>query len=101
MPPVGSEISRVVKTRLRERPGPSAGYAQAYGLCNVAFGAGAIAGPLGAGWVEGRWGWDTMCCFLGALAAVSALPMVGLMKRGPALGVQIGRYANRYFFSAG
>lgn len=79
MGPMGSEVSRIVRTRMKEDPdmfGPSSGYAQAFALYNVAFGAGSIVGPVWAAWLEDWTGWGTLCWSLALLSAVSVVPTV-------------------------
>lgn len=77
--PMGSEVSCVVRARMKTDPdmfGPSSGYAQAFALYNVAFGAGSIVGPVWAGWLEDWVGWGNMCWSLAVLSAVSVVPTV-------------------------
>lgn len=79
MGPMGSEVSRIVRKRMKEDPdmfGPSSGYAQAFALYNVAFGAGSIVGPVWAAWLEDLTGWRTMCWSLALLSAISVVPTV-------------------------
>lgn len=77
--PMGFEVSCIVRAQMKERPdmfGPSDGYAQAFALYNMAFGAGSIVGPVWAGWLEGWAGWATMCWGLAVLSAISVVPTV-------------------------
>ncbi|OJD35373.1 mfs general substrate transporter [Diplodia corticola] len=79
MPCVMAEITLVVAEKERAVPGrfgKMGAYAQAYGLFNMAWAAGALVGPIWAGYVKERAGWGTMGWSLGLLAAVSAVPAV-------------------------
>ncbi|EON68984.1 hypothetical protein W97_08242 [Coniosporium apollinis CBS 100218] len=78
MPPLMAEITYVVQAKERKRPGSfgeRGAYAQAYGLFNMAFAGGCLVGPIWAGLVRERAGWGTMGWSLGALSAVSAVPV--------------------------
>ena len=86
--PLMAEFTYIVEAKERQNPGlfgASGAYAQAYGLFNTAWAAGSLIGPLWAGNVRDRAGWGTMTWSLGALSAVSAIPILiytgGLITR--------------------
>ncbi|KAL3478656.1 major facilitator superfamily domain-containing protein [Aspergillus californicus] len=69
------EVSLVVEARERECPGifgDKGGTAQAYGLFNVAWSGGQVAGPLVAGWLVEWFGWGVMVCVFGGLGGAMA-----------------------------
>lgn len=76
--PLMAEISYAVTAKADKRPpgffGSGGAYAQAYGLFNMAFAGGSMAGPLLAGLVKQRAGWGTTTLVLACVSAVSALP---------------------------
>lgn len=81
MPPVMTEISKVVEAKERNMVvngekgwGKGGGVAQAFGLYNMAFAAGCLAGPLLAGFIVDEEGWGVMSWVLGLLSAVTAFP---------------------------
>lgn len=81
-PPVMSEISLIVEAKEQKallaglaRPfGKGGAYAQAYGLFNVAWSAGAMVGPFWAGFVNDGAGWGAVGWSLAILSGVSAVP---------------------------
>ncbi|KAF2091264.1 MFS general substrate transporter [Saccharata proteae CBS 121410] len=77
MPCVMAEITYVVRSKERTRPGlygEKGAYAQAYGLFNMAWAGGALVGPIWAGYVRDSAGWGTMAWSLGLLSGVTAVP---------------------------
>ncbi|KAI1746628.1 major facilitator superfamily domain-containing protein [Xylaria castorea] len=77
--PIFTEIVHIVIAKEKSQPGifgPGGVTAQAYGLYNVAFAAGTIAGPLFAGFVRERSGWGTMGWSLGLLSGATSIPVV-------------------------
>ena len=84
LPPVMAEISYVVSDISVRRPGifgERGAYAQGYGLFNMAFAGGMVAGPLWGGFVRERLGWAGMGWTLAVLAGGSAVP-VGVATGG-------------------
>ena len=86
--PIMAEFTVIVEAKERQQPGlfgASGAYAQAYGLFNTAWAAGYLVGPVWAGYVRDTAGWGTMTWSLGALSALSALPVMfytgGLITR--------------------
>lgn len=76
--PIFAEIIHIVNEKERQRPGvfgEAGATAQAYGLWNIAFAAGTIAGPLMAGYVKEYAGWGTMGWSIGALSAAVSIPV--------------------------
>jgi MFS family permease len=80
-PPIMAEISSVVEAKEKSmlasgRAGFGTGgaYAQAYGLFNMAFAGGCLAGPLLAGFIVEDKGWSVMALVLGILSAVTSIP---------------------------
>ena len=65
--PVMAEIAAVVEVEEGDKA-----YAQGFGLFNFAFGGGVIFGPLVAGFVEQKAGWNTLTVILGSLSGASA-----------------------------
>lgn len=61
--------------------GPKGAVAQGFGLQSMCQFAGVFFGPLGGGFVEYRFGWGVMSAVLGALAALTAMPMLWLGER--------------------
>ncbi|KAL4903162.1 hypothetical protein BDW74DRAFT_52941 [Aspergillus multicolor] len=77
------EVSRAVEDIERTCPGvfgEKGGTAQAYGLFNVAWSGGQVAGPLVSGWLVGRWGWGTMVSVFGVGSAVTAVVLLVTAK---------------------
>lgn len=78
--PLMAEITYAVEARAAKRPagfyGPSGAMAQAYGLFNMAFAGGSMAGPLLAGLVKDYAGWGTTTLVLGCVSLVSCVPCV-------------------------
>jgi MFS family permease len=83
LPALAAEVMHAVDEMERKQPGifgPNGACAQAYGLTNAGLGVGCILGPMGAGFVRVRWGWNTsVTCmaFASALTAVFLLPITG------------------------
>lgn len=76
--PIFAEIVHIVNEKERQRPGifgEAGATAQAYGLWNVAFAAGTIAGPLMAGYIKDYAGWETMGWSIGVLSAAVSIPV--------------------------
>lgn len=76
--PIFAEIVHIINEKERQRPGifgDSGATAQAYGLWNLAFAAGTIAGPLMAGYIRDHAGWGTMGWSIGVLSAVASVPV--------------------------
>lgn len=76
-----TEIALVVEEQENRRPGlfgASGAVAQGYALFNMSFSAGTLVGPLLAGAVRDRAGWDTMAWSLSLFAAVSLPPCLFL-----------------------
>lgn len=76
--PIFAEIVHIVHEKERQRGaifGEAGATAQAYGLWNVAFAAGTIAGPLMAGYIKEHAGWGTMGWSIGALSAATSIPV--------------------------
>ncbi|KAJ5149998.1 Tetracycline resistance protein TetA/multidrug resistance protein MdtG [Penicillium atrosanguineum] len=61
--------------------GSKGAVAQGFGLQSMCQFAGVFFGPLGGGFVEYRFGWGVMSAVLGALAALTAMPMLWLGER--------------------
>ena len=74
--PLFAEFAHVVDAweKKRNEEGGRGAHAQGYGLCNCAFAAGCLAGPLGAGFVRQKVGWEYVGLMFGLLSAVSAIP---------------------------
>lgn len=73
-----AEFTLIVESKQRQRPylfGPTGAYAQAYAIFNSAWAAGSIIGPLWAGFIQQKAGWETMTWTLGLLSVVSAVPI--------------------------
>ncbi|KAL2829217.1 major facilitator superfamily domain-containing protein [Aspergillus cavernicola] len=82
------EVSHVVEEMERRFPGilgEKGGTAQAYGLFNVAWSGGQVAGPLVAGWLVERFGWGVMVRVFGILGGGMAV-VLGVSARGVLLG---------------
>lgn len=77
MVPLTAEIIYSVSVEEKRHPGvfgERGAYAQAYGIWNCAFAAGALIGMLWGGFVRDKAGWSTMCWSLGVLSAVCVVP---------------------------
>ncbi|KAF7197772.1 putative MFS-type transporter C18.02 [Pseudocercospora fuligena] len=76
--PIMAEISYAVDAKAKRHPpgffGKNGAYAQAYGLFNMAWAAGAMIGPLLAGLVQESHGWPTATLILGCVSIFTALP---------------------------
>lgn len=76
--PMMAEITYAVEAKAANRPpgyfGKGGAYAQAYGLFNMSFAGGSMAGPLLAGLVRQQAGWGTTTLVLGCLSAFTAVP---------------------------
>ncbi|KAI9369318.1 major facilitator superfamily domain-containing protein [Aspergillus egyptiacus] len=82
------EVSQIVEEKERECPGifgKQGGTAQAYGLWNVAWSGGQVAGPLVAGWLAGKFGWGVMVSVMGGVSGITAAVLV-LQSQGLARG---------------
>ncbi|PYI27909.1 MFS general substrate transporter [Aspergillus indologenus CBS 114.80] len=82
MAPVIVEASYVVQEKEARNPhifGKGGAMALAYGILNVAFAAGTIAGPFFAGFIRESAGWATMTWALALVTGVSAVPVVLLL----------------------
>ncbi|PYH47998.1 MFS transporter [Aspergillus saccharolyticus JOP 1030-1] len=100
MPPVLVEASYIVQEKEEANPhvfGKGGAMALAYGILNVAFAAGTIAGPFFAGFIRESAGWGTMTWALALLAGVSGFPVLLLLggflfeKRGKGEEVEVPR----------
>ena len=72
-----TEVSQVVGEYEDEHPGAfgeKSPVAQAYALFNMAFAGGQLLGPIVAGGIRVRAGWDIMTLVLGLLCGVTAIP---------------------------
>ncbi|RDW79270.1 MFS transporter [Aspergillus mulundensis] len=77
------EVTHAVEGIERACPGvfgEKGGTAQAYGLFNVAWSGGQVAGPLVSGWLVDRWGWGVMVSVFGVVSAVTAVVLVVTAK---------------------
>ena len=78
--PLMAEITYAVEAQMAKSPpgsfGTNGAFASAYGLFNMAFAAGSMAGPLLAGLVKQRAGWGTTMLVLGCVSIASAIPTV-------------------------
>jgi nitrate/nitrite transporter NarK len=83
LPPLAAEVMHVVDEIESKDPGifgPNGACAQAYGLTNAGLGVGCVLGPMGAGFIRVRWGWDTAVTCMAvasAIAALFVLPITG------------------------
>lgn len=53
------------------------GYALGYGWFNVAYSIGILSGPLIAGWIVEKWGWNVLCIIMGTMAGITIVPVLG------------------------
>lgn len=77
------EVSDAVEELERNCPGifgETGGTAQAYGLFNVAWSGGQVAGPLLAGWLSLEGGWGFMVIVFGVLSGLIAV-ILALQRR--------------------
>ena len=75
--PVMADITLVVQDKVKKNPaifGTKSAYAQAYGLFNLSYAVGSLAGPLWGGFIRTASGWGTMGWTLGLLSGISAIP---------------------------
>jgi MFS family permease len=75
--PLMVEITAVVEAKEKQEPGifgPKGAMAQAYGLFNTAWAVGSLVGPIWAGFVNERLGWQIMTTSLAVLSIVSIIP---------------------------
>lgn len=83
LPPLAAEVMHVVDEMEKQTPGifgPNGACAQAYGLTNAGLGVGCVLGPMGAGFVRVRWGWNIAVTCMAVASAVTAafvLPITG------------------------
>lgn len=74
-----TEFSKVCDGKERQDPslfGGRSAYATSYGIFNVAWAAGSLAGPLMAAALVRNEGWKTMTLVFGVLSAVCTIPVV-------------------------
>ncbi|KAK4626458.1 hypothetical protein CLAFUW4_04323 [Fulvia fulva] len=76
--PIMAEIAYAVEAKAQRHPpgffGKNGAFAQAYGLFNMAWAAGAMIGPLLAGFVVDSQGWPTATLILGCISIFTAVP---------------------------
>ncbi|KAI6802253.1 MFS general substrate transporter [Hortaea werneckii] len=91
--PMMAEITYAVDAKAQTRPpgffGKNGAYAQAYSLFNMAWAAGSMVGPLLAGLVKQRAGWDVTTLILGIVSIVTAIPAV--IWTGGSIRKEMGR----------
>ena len=78
IPAVMAEFTYIVDANEKKQPGiygDNGAYAQTYSIFNIGWAAGALVGPVWAGFVEAAGGWGTMTWSLGVFSAVSAIPV--------------------------
>ena len=78
IPAVMAEFTYIVDANEKKQPGiygDNGAYAQTYSIFNIGWAAGALVGPVWAGFVEAAGGWGTMTLSLGVFSAVSAIPV--------------------------
>ncbi|KAF4637722.1 hypothetical protein G7Y89_g342 [Cudoniella acicularis] len=76
MAPLMAEIDHVLTVQENRKPGSlgkRGAAAQGFGLFNLAYAIGSLVGPLWAGFIIQRAGWETMGWSLGLLSAVAAV----------------------------
>ncbi|EAW18635.1 MFS transporter [Aspergillus fischeri NRRL 181] len=86
VPALYVETQQVLEEMERARPGifgKRGAVAQAFGIQTMSSFMGMFLGPLWGGFVEYRFGWNTMAWTLGLLAAVTAVPMLWLSNGAP------------------
>ncbi|KAB8230339.1 MFS transporter [Aspergillus alliaceus] len=84
MPAMMTEISMATEALEKDHPGVFSTrgvYSQAYGLSNAAFAAGALVGPLYAGYIREWAGWGVMTVSLGVVSVGMAVLVVFFMGR--------------------
>ena len=72
-----AEITLCVLQMEEQKPvrfGPNGAFAQGYGLFNIAWAGGSLAGPLLGGFVNDAAGWETFSLVMGVLCGVTAVP---------------------------
>ena len=74
--PLGAECSFVAEEELKNQDTDM--YANSFSLMNCALAAVGLLGPLAAGGIEERFGWNATTIALGALCASSAVPCVSV-----------------------
>lgn len=77
--PVAADLSVVVEEKEKADPnifGPGGAYAQAFALFNCSMAAATLLGPVAAGALRERYGWDVMSTALGVLSISGAIPAV-------------------------
>lgn len=85
--PLMAEITYVVEAKEKKAPrifSKGGAYTQIYGLYFSSFTGGAVIGPIWAGFIVQRVGWDTMTWSLGLLSGLTAAPIL----------IYIGRFNN-------
>ena len=88
MTSVSSEIAYVVEDKSAAEPGvfgDKGAYASAFGLMNVAYAVGELAGPLLGGWLMDTIGWGWVTFSAGVLCGISVIPTAlfsGKKRRG-------------------
>ncbi|MCJ1451356.1 hypothetical protein MMC28_001692 [Mycoblastus sanguinarius] len=97
--PAWSEAVYVVDGKEASTPGifgAKGAYAQAFGLMNVAYAGGSLAGPLLGGLLVERVGWNNLTLATGIVCALCTLPCLyatgGRRPREPAMVVEGGEY---------
>ena len=74
--PLMAEITYILKAEEKTNPGifgKGGAYAQGYGLYYTWFAAGALIGPIWAGFIEQSAGWAIMTWTLGLLSGITAI----------------------------
>jgi len=77
--PLAADLSYVVEHKEQQDPsafGGKSAYAQAFALFNCSMGAATLFGPIFAGYIRTKLGWDAMSVILGVFALSGALPTV-------------------------
>lgn len=75
--PLAADLFYIVE--ILEAEGDGAAYAQSYGLFTCALAGGTLGGPVIAGYLKEKFGWNVMTWGLGALVASGAVPVVSLI----------------------
>lgn len=81
--PLAAELSFVVEEMEQQNSsifGRSGAYGQAFALFNCAMASATIFGPLWAGFIATKFGWNVVTWTLAILCASGAVPVVGLLK---------------------